>query len=204
MYDLRDNATYERRFAVDEVRAEGGDATEIVGHAAIFNHVTDLYWFREQIAPGAFAASLGNDDVRALFNHDPNLILGRNRAGNLKLSEDDRGLLYRVTPDKRITYVADLMVSLERGDVSQSSFGFEAIREEWDFTDPDMPTRTLLEAKLWDVSPVTFPAYPETDAATRSAKKWCRDHGIPEKSIPAFDIAALAARQRRLRLQEAA
>ncbi|MDD5037203.1 MAG: HK97 family phage prohead protease, partial [Methylococcaceae bacterium] len=75
-----------------EIRAEGeGKEARIVGHAAIFNTFATIWDFREQVAPGAFRKSIGEDDIRALFNHDANYVLGRNRAGTLKLSEDEKG-----------------------------------------------------------------------------------------------------------------
>ena len=153
----------------------------IVGHAAVFNVLGDGGWFREQIAPGAFADSIQTDDVRALFNHDANFILGRNRAGTLKLKEDDRGLSIEIDPPD--TQVArDLIVSLERGDISQMSFGFKTIADKWE-RDPDgkeLDVRTLLKVQLWDVSPVTFPFYKETDVAVRSHEAWKKTLNEPE------------------------
>lgn len=162
---------FERRaFAVDrlhlETRAEG-EARHIVGHAAVFNTETDIGgWFREKIAPGAFARAIAQDDVRALFNHDANYVLGRNKAGTLTLSEDDKGLAIDIVPPDT-SFARDLLVSLERGDVSQMSFGFRVLKELWDDTG-DTAVRTLVEVELFDVSPVTYPAYPTTDAAVRS------------------------------------
>lgn len=126
--------------------------------------------FRERIAPGAFAEAIREDDVRALFNHDPNLILGRTTAGTLLLAEDETGLRYEIDPPET-QWARDLMVSVERGDISQSSFGFSVVREEWQAPSSpnELPLRTILEARLYDVSPVTFPAYEETTAEARSA-----------------------------------
>ena len=159
-----------RVFTLDSLKVERrGKAGElrIVGHAAVFNTAVDIGgWFREQVAPGAFRRAIAEDDVRSLFNHDPNYILGRSKAGTLKLSEDDTGL-HTITIPPDTSYARDLMVSLERGDVNQMSFGFRVRKEQWDEGSADLPLRTLLEVELFDVSPVTFPAYPTTDVGLR-------------------------------------
>ena len=115
-----------RIFKPDEFRYEKrADGTRrIVGHAAVFNQWSeDLGGFREQIAPGAFAAALTQDDVRALFNHDTNQVLGRNKAGTLTLLEDERGLLSEIIlPDTQLA--RDLEVLMGRGDINQMSFAF--------------------------------------------------------------------------------
>jgi HK97 family phage prohead protease len=155
---------HERRFVVAELRADG-DKPKITGYAALFNAVTDLGMFREQIAPGAFSASLAKpDDVRALWNHDPNIVLGRNTAGTLTLSEDERGLRIEIDPPDT-QWGRDAVTSIRRGDVSQMSFGFFTHRESWDY---EQNMRTLEEVELFDVSPVTFPAYADTTVAVRS------------------------------------
>jgi uncharacterized protein len=158
-------------------RAEGA-APKIVGYAARFNEVTQIGpWFREKIAPGAFAEVVKKDDVRALFNHDPNKVLGRTTAGTLKVFEDEAGLRYEITPPDT-QEARDLMALLERGDVRESSFSFglEAGDDEWD-DDPDMPMRTIKRVSaLYDVGPVTFPAYPTTTAGARSAEEIRADH----------------------------
>lgn len=153
-----------------EVR-ESGETRILVGHAAMFHRDSELIGgvFIERIAPGAFADSISKpDDVRALINHDPNLILGRNISKTLTLREDDKGLLVEIDPPKT-SYAQDLMESTKRGDISQMSFGFQTISDKWERGENGAPdVRTLLKVRLFDVSPVTFPAYPDTDVAVRS------------------------------------
>lgn len=153
-----------------EVRAQG-EKPQIVGHAAVFNRDSELIggMFIERIAPGAFAESLGKpDDVRALINHDPNLLLARNISGTLTLREDEQGLHVTIDPPNT-TYANDLLESAKRGDISQMSFGFQTIEDSWTRGENGAPdVRTLRKVRLFDVSPVTFPAYPDTDVAVRS------------------------------------
>lgn len=169
--------TLERRtFTIDQLKVEKRDDGKrmIRGHAAVFNQLSeDLGGFREQIAPGAFADAIKTDDVRALFNHNPDHVLGRNMAGTLKLSEDVRGLAIEIEPPD--TQMArDLMTSMERGDISQMSFGF-SVRpngSNWAQNDEGATIRTLTSVRLYDVSPVTYPAYTQTDVAVRSLKEF--------------------------------
>lgn len=166
-----------RIFDMDEMRLvdpEGGAAglPRIVGHAAVFNSLSEnLGGFREIIAPGAFSDAIRTDDVRALFNHDPNKILGRNKAKpepTMMLEEDATGLRMEIQPPDT-SYARDLVVSMKRGDVSQSSFQFTTLDDKWETRDGIM-VRTVLKVKrLWDVSPVTFPAYPDADSGVRSS-----------------------------------
>ncbi len=162
----------ERRFILPvgmEIRAEGDTKKKLVGYAAVFDSLTDLYWYREKIAPGAFAEAVQNDDVRCLFNHDPNLILGRNKAGTLILKEDDQGLFFEdEVPDTQVG--RDTLTSVARGDITGCSFAFRTEKDEWDYTDEDNPIRTLVKVRLYDVGPVTYPAYPDTSVAARSAE----------------------------------
>jgi hypothetical protein len=178
----------ERRFInVKDLRFVDGDgaAEKIEGHAAVFNEwseVIDLGWFafREQIKPGAFSQAIQKDDIRALMNHDPNYVLGRNISNTLQLAEDEIGLKSTVFPPDT-QWARDLKVSMKRGDVSQMSFGFISLDEEWGRYD-GMDSRTILRAKLFDVSIVTFPAYPQTDASVRSmARKHLEDIGKKRK-----------------------
>lgn len=163
----------ERRIFSTELRVErrANDATVLVGHAAVFNAPSlDLGGFREIVAPGAFAQTIVEDDIRALFNHEPNLILGRNTAGTLRLTEDRQGLAFEI--DMPSTQLArDLAVSIERGDISGNSFGFQTIEDRWQSSEAG-EVRTLVKVRLFDISPVTFPAYPQTDVAKRSLENW--------------------------------
>lgn len=153
-----------------EIRSASDDMQipRLTGHAALFDVLSeDLGGFREKIQKGAFANSIQTDDVRALFNHDSNYVLGRNTKGTLSLKEDDRGLAIEITPPDT-QFAKDLVTLIGRGDINQMSFGFIVKAEEWDYSDEDNIIRTLTELQLWDVSPVTFPAYPQTEIVVNS------------------------------------
>lgn len=166
-----------RNFVVTELRAITDDKglRHITGYAAVFNTLSeDLGWFREKIDPGAFSETIKTDDIRALWNHDSNYPLGRNKSGTLTLSEDDHGLKIDVTPPDT-QWARDLMTSIERGDVDQMSFGFETLSDKWETVDKE-EIRTLIKVRLYDVSPVTFPAYPDTTVALRSKEDWNKEN----------------------------
>ena len=158
------------------VKRNGDELPKIEGYAAVFDKNSEDMGFIERIAPGAFKNSLKTSDVRALFNHDSNIILGRTTAGTLELKEDKKGLFMSVTPpDTQL--VRDMVLSpIERGDVTQQSFGFTVQSDDWDYRDNEPSIRTITEIKeLFDVSPVTFPAYPDTAVALRSLDKIKKD-----------------------------
>jgi Escherichia/Staphylococcus phage prohead protease len=159
-----------RAFPVELRVAADGESKKLVGHAAVFDQLSsDLGGFREKVAPGAFADAV-EGDVRALWNHDPNFVLGRTKSGTLRLNEDPTGLAIEVDPPD--TQAArDLMTSIGRGDVDQMSFAFRTIKDSWETTNGG-EVRTLEKVELLDVSPVTFPAYPQTDVAVRSHDAW--------------------------------
>lgn len=157
------------------VERQGEDESPVItGHAAVFNEEAVIGgMFREKIETGAFTESIKSDDVRALFNHSPDFVLGRNKAGTLELSEDEKGLAIRITPPDT-QFANDLVKSIDRGDISQMSFGFRIEEEEWteDSSDGKLDLRTLKKVRLFDVSPVTYPAYEGTDVAVRSHDEW--------------------------------
>jgi HK97 family phage prohead protease len=150
-----------------EARADGESRT-LSGYGAVFNERTEILGlFEERIAPGAFRDAIGRDDVRALFNHDPNHVLGRTSAGTLRLSEDETGLHYDIDPPDTQSG-RDVMTLIQRGDVQGSSFSFEVSDESWEYPKDGLPLRTIRSAKLYDVGPVTFPAYEQTTVSARS------------------------------------
>lgn len=168
----------ERRYCPAMVRLEkrGDGKPLIVGHAAVFYRQGDLgtqfeLWpgAVERIGHGAFDRAIRErQDVRAMFNHDPNGLLGRTLAETMRLGKDDVGLTYEIEPaDTQIAH--DVLEHLRRGDLTGSSFSFIARKELWEETDDGRPDiRTILDLDLFDVGPVIFPAYESTTAGVRA------------------------------------
>jgi len=146
-----------REFRMENAEYEGNT---VRGYAAVYN--SDSEWmggFYEQIAPGAFDGVMDND-VRAYFNHDENLLLGRVSSGTLRIGTDARGLYYEVDMPNT-SYANDLVELMKRGDVNQSSFAFLIGEDRWE--ERDGKTYRIIEkvSRLLDVSPVAQPAYPD-------------------------------------------
>ena len=159
---------------------------QITGYAARFNTLSQVLYdwsggFREQIAPGAFARSLAEDDPRMLWNHNPDYPLARVAAGNLALREDDIGLWFRAAP-VATTIAGDVRLLIDSGIVSGMSFGFTVLDEEWDIDDQNQVIRTLLRVKLYEISPVTWPAYTDTSVSLANSP------GSPTTPRPLADI----------------
>ena len=178
----------ERRFNSPDIQVRGeGDSNIIEGIAAVVESETDLGWFTERIAKGAFDDVL-KDDVVALFNHDPNLPLARTDGGGLELFLNKRGDLgYRFeAPDT--TAGRDMLENIRAGIVKQSSFAFTIAEENWETnSDKDVPdVRTITKVqRLYDVSPVTYPAYKNTTVAARHLE----EHQKPNEDFLADQIA---------------
>jgi len=190
-------AKLERRaWPFAEVRVEGSDdgKPKITGYAAVFNAKSELLsdffgdGWTEVIRSGAFGKTIQEEDIRALVNHDSNYVLGRNRADTLSLIENRKGLQVEITPPDT-QWARDLQISMKRGDVTQMSFAFQVVKDRWTDNKADETVmRELLEVKLFDVSVVTFPAYPQTSAAVREL--W------NEAGINVRDISSLLLRTR--------
>lgn len=183
-YEFRINSTCE--FRVDG----GGDSGEprmLVGHAAVFDQLSEELWgFREIVKPGAFTKTLAaSADVRALIDHDSSKLLGRTKSSTLELSEDKVGLRAQIElPDT--TFANDMVESVNRGDLDGMSFGFRTIEDRW-HTEDGEEIRELIEVELFDVSVVTFPAYPQTDVALRAVALECRSR-FEERQVEASDF----------------
>lgn len=188
-----------------QVRAKPNGGAIVEGHGAVFNKMSrNLGGFIERVAPDAFTKTLAdNPDVRALRNHEPSDILGRTRSGTLRLATDSTGLAYEIDmPDT--TVARDLLISLERGDITQSSFGFFLVRggDEWTQTEDGMPLRTLNAVSLHngDVSPVTYPAYPDADSGlrVRAYRSFAERYGLELDTVlaagEAGDLRALTTK----------
>ena len=172
---VRPTPAHDVRYIVNEFEARTLDGSEAVisGYASIFDRSSQVLGggFVEQIKRGAFTKTLqergtqtSRDDIKALFNHSTDLVLGSKRAGTLKLAEDSQGLHYEVSLDLDITHHRSAFKMIERGDVTNSSFGFDVIEERWsvpdDQSEPVM--REVLETRLYEVSPTPFPAYQDS------------------------------------------
>ncbi len=173
---------FERRtITLKELRIiddDTGNGNAIEGYASVFDSWSEELGgdmpFREKVVKGAFEETIQKDDIRALFNHDPNYVLGRNKAGTLTLQEDEKGLRVHIVPPET-TWAKDLMTSIKRGDITQMSFGFTVILDRWNYED-NIDVRELLKVKLFDVSPVTFPAYTQTECGIRSFGDIMKSH----------------------------
>ena len=193
-----------RFFRGTELRLSGDDKDPLLeGHIAVFNQLSDdLGGWREKIEPGAFAETIKTQDIRALWNHENDLVLGRNTAGTLELKEDDIGLAFKNRPPDT-TWFRDRVVSLKRKDVTGSSFGFYTDADEWSSLPDGTRVRTLKKVTLVEVSPgVTFPAYPQTDVAMRALRQLEeRERMLRSAGQTPADLVLMESRSRRLQMQ---
>jgi len=178
-----------------EMRVTDDAKPKIMGYAAKYGIFTDLGYFREKIKSGAFDDVLKDKetDVRCLKNHDPNLILGRTKSGTLRIDSNTVGLKFENDmPDT--TTGRDTLEEIRRGDISGASFAFTVSEDEWKYTEDEPAERTIIKiGQLFDVSPCTYPAYPDTTVAARSLEKVKAEHIKPaenrtEEIIPVPEV----------------
>jgi hypothetical protein len=183
-------------FNMEETRTERNDnALKVTGYAARFEKLSvPMFGFKEKIRAGAFSKSLKTNNIKALWNHNSDLVLGSTSAGTLSLEEDDKGLRFEMTlPDTQAGRDAHVLV--ERGDVNQMSFGFLIKKQEWDEADRSNVIRTLVEVDLREVSLTPFPAYKQTSAKTRSVNEDYEDY---RKEINAEQVKETSTRKNEL------
>jgi len=142
----------------------------IVGTPIVYGRDSEDMGFIEQVAPGAAKNALKRSDIRGLKNHDPSLIFAR-QGVNLKFFEDKDGLHYEATPINTRNY-KDISEEIAEGLLTGQSFGFTVLKDEWKDLNTDHPRRTITEiGEIFDVGPVTYPAYADTSVALRSLTK---------------------------------
>ena len=165
------------RVSVRLEKRDGHDSETIVGTGAVFYDGTAETEFElfsmgktravERILPSAFDRVISEkQDVRGLFNHDPNNVLGRTQSGTMRLSKSKAGLEYEIDPGDT-TIANDVREHLRRGDVTGSSFAFTVEGDEWE-KDGDLHVRNITDVDAFDFGPVTYPAYEATSAGVRS------------------------------------
>ena len=163
-----------RMLPIQELRVDDTLDGKIVGHASVFDSWSEtlggIFPFKEIVRKGTFTETIKLDDIRALFNHDPNYVLGRNVAGTLELEEDDIGLRVVITPPDT-SWANDLIKNLRRGDISQMSIGFIVLEDTWG-TQDGIDIREIKKVQLFDVSIVTYPAYTQTDVGVRAMESY--------------------------------
>ena len=181
-------STLERRTTLEpvglEVRAEGSKLVAVGLGIVHAKRSRDLGGFVEEVRAGAATKTLAEADIRALVNHDVNLLLGRTGAGTLRLEERVDGVHYEIDlPDT--TLGRDTAKLLERQDYPGSSFGFRALLDEWGETEDGRPLRTLTEVAVRDMGPVSFPAYDDSTTGLTSLAS--------QRSMDFEEVRALAA-----------
>lgn len=162
--------TRESYFKTDfEVRdIKDSDDKLLEGYFIRFNEETELWdGVFEEVLPEAVNNSLKNNDIRALFNHETGIVLGRTGNDTLRLKADDKGLYGRVIINENDVEAMNILARIERGDINACSFGFNVIKEEIEERDDGSVKFVLKDINLVEVSAVTFPAYPTTSVKAR-------------------------------------
>lgn len=170
MEENRRMLTGQQRSLGAEFRARDDDGPVIEGYFSVFNSDYPLWdGAVEQVAQGAFSETL-DGDIRALINHDTRLVLGRTAAGTLELREDEKGLWGRIRINEKDGDAMNLYARVQRGDISQCSFGFDILDEEHMELAENRHLWIIRKVRLYEVSVVTFPAYAETSVSARKAE----------------------------------
>jgi len=172
-----------------ETRADGDNIIKIIGYGAVFSKRYRVMGFSEEIEPGAFTGTLaGSPDIRGMFNHSPDFLLGRTKSGTMDVEEDKRGLRYEIRADALDPQAQSVARKIARGDVDGSSMAFFVHREEWTEKDGKPQVRTIKEIELIETGPVTMPASPATSSKIQRA--------LEETGIEFEAIVGLAIKRR--------
>lgn len=165
-----DYKTRARDFKVTRTRDDEGNPI-IEGYFVVFDGIYEIGpGMTESVDRGAFDDTLG-DDIRILVDHDTRLVLGRTTAGTAEIAVDERGVFARVKINPNDSDAMNAHARVERGDVSQGSFGFEILEEDAEFGEDGSVHWTIMKVRLFELSVVTFPAYEDTDVSARTAER---------------------------------
>lgn len=160
------NAYIATQFQTREER-ESGDLV-LSGYFIKFDEVTELWpGYFEVIKRDGVEKAIKDADIRALFNHDDSLVLGRTGNGTVTLGVDDVGLFGDIIINRNDPQAVGAYARVQRGDVVGCSFGFMPIKINTEERDDGSYLDTILELEIFEVSPCTFPAYPQTEIAAR-------------------------------------
>lgn len=152
-----------------KTRAENGKRY-IEGYFVVYGARYEIFKdATETVDRGAFDL-VRDSDVRALTNHDTTLVLGRTTAGTLTLRDDDYGLWGSIEINENDQDAVNQWERVNRRDVTQCSFGFDILDEEFIEKDDDKTEWHIRKVKLYEVSVVTFPAYEATGVSARKAE----------------------------------
>ncbi len=186
---------FEMQSVAVEERADG-QMPILRGYSVPFNKLSNVLWgFREEIAPEAFEESVETGDVRAFWSHDSSLVLGRTKNGTLNLELDDEGVRFELEPADTQAG-RDALISIRRGDVDAMSFGFIVLPDgaKWRQNEEGELIRRVTNAELIEISPVAFPAYPQTNVSARELRaRYGEEVDIPPEFRGATDLGAVDA-----------
>lgn len=154
-----------------EARSESEGAATIGGYAAVFDTEYEVFGFTESVDPGAFTKSLNEraDELAVVWSHDADRVLGTVASDSARFTVDDHGLRYEADLDLEDPDGMSAWRKIVTGKVHQSSFSFEVIKDEWQDEEGELPHRILKEVRLWEASPVLWPANPATDVDVKRA-----------------------------------
>lgn len=175
MVHTREQRAYPVEDLKFELRSDVSAPTTIQGYAALFGVRTTIETFfggfTESIRKGAFKSSIERKlNVRSLFNHDASLLLGTTRSGSLILREDDKGLWTETVPSQDTSVGRDVVEWIRRGEITGMSFAFIIKKQEWTRGGKgELDHREIIDLDLFDISPVTYPAYEQTSVGLRKA-----------------------------------
>lgn len=182
-----DGPEFREAIGADVEFRDDADQQYIEGYGILYGTVSDIGGFTEEVTKGAVDHLL-TTDVRGLLNHDVNVVLGRTKSGTMELITDDKGLRYRIKYNPNDPDHVRVREKIKRGDISQSSFGFTVKDDEWSTRNGKQHRNITKIKSLFDVSPVTYPAYKNTTAAMRSLAKVNVDH---KKDLAEMDIETM-------------